>query len=223
MASLRYFGVDDHRENRFEGHYDDRHPAKRAKLPRQLSISDRFQLLSKQLPLDDFFALPSFCTVFVGNDSGPSHLASLRDTNVVNLFMARHNWNEWEHENQGYTISGRVLCAGCQQRAAPRDSLGNAVVGDHESAGLGLREMVEEDRRHLAPAKLPCRQDLAVPGDNPQRPVDEDRDIEAETPMLGRICCGLCERGLAGSAGNTSIRRQTTASGGLEAAILLSA
>jgi ADP-heptose:LPS heptosyltransferase/Tfp pilus assembly protein PilF len=88
-------------------------PAKRAKLPPRLSTSDRFLLLDKRLPFDDFDALLSFCIVFVGNDSGPSHLASLRGTNVVCLFMARLNWNEWGHENQGYIISRRVPCAGC--------------------------------------------------------------------------------------------------------------
>ena len=73
-------------------------PAKRAELPRRLSSSDRFQLVDRQLPFDDFDALLSFCTVFVGNDFGPSHLASLRGANVVNLYMARLNWNEWGHE-----------------------------------------------------------------------------------------------------------------------------
>jgi ADP-heptose:LPS heptosyltransferase len=88
-------------------------PAARRKLGPELIASDRFQLLDKRLPFDDFDALLSFCTVFVGNDSGPSHLASLRGANVVNLFLARHNWNEWGHENRGYIISRRVPCAGC--------------------------------------------------------------------------------------------------------------
>jgi ADP-heptose:LPS heptosyltransferase len=69
--------------------------------------------LDKRLPFDDFDALLSFCAVFVGNDSGPSHLASLRGAGVVNLFLARHNWNEWGHENRGYIISRKVPCAGC--------------------------------------------------------------------------------------------------------------
>lgn len=90
---------------------DDR--AMRARLPPQLTASDRFQLLDQRLPFDDFDALLSFCAVLVGNDSGPAHLASLRGTNVVNVFMARHNWNEWGHENNGYIISRRVPCAGC--------------------------------------------------------------------------------------------------------------
>jgi ADP-heptose:LPS heptosyltransferase len=88
-------------------------PATRRKLGGELIASDRFQLLDKRLPFDDFDALLSFCTVFVGNDSGPSHLASLRGANVVNLFLARHNWNEWGHESRGYIISRRVPCAGC--------------------------------------------------------------------------------------------------------------
>jgi ADP-heptose:LPS heptosyltransferase len=70
-------------------------PTKRGTLPRQLATSDRFLLLDKRLAFDDFDALLSFCSVFVGNDSGPSHLASLRGAPVVNLFMARHAWNEW--------------------------------------------------------------------------------------------------------------------------------
>jgi ADP-heptose:LPS heptosyltransferase len=96
-------------------------PTKRGNLPRQLASSDRFQLLDKRLPFDDFDALLSFCSVFVGNDSGPTHLASLRGAPVVNLFMARHDWNEWGHENQGYIISRRVPCAGCNIHYDPEE------------------------------------------------------------------------------------------------------
>jgi ADP-heptose:LPS heptosyltransferase len=85
----------------------------RSKLAPALAACDRFQLIDKRLPFDDFDALLSFCTVFVGNDSGPGHLASLRGANVVNVFLARQNWNEWGHENKGYIISRRVPCAGC--------------------------------------------------------------------------------------------------------------
>jgi len=88
-------------------------PLMRSRLASELAACDRFQLLDKRLPFDDFDAFLSFCTVFVGNDSGPGHLASLRGANVVNLFLARQNWNEWGHENNGYIISRRVPCAGC--------------------------------------------------------------------------------------------------------------
>jgi ADP-heptose:LPS heptosyltransferase len=96
-------------------------PATRCKLAGELTASDRFQLLDKRLPFDDFDALLSFCTVFVGNDSGPSHLASLRGANVVTVFLARHNWNEWGHENNGYIISRRVPCAGCNIHHEPEE------------------------------------------------------------------------------------------------------
>jgi ADP-heptose:LPS heptosyltransferase len=96
-------------------------PATRRRLGPELIASDRFQLLDRRLPFDDFDALLSFCTVFVGNDSGPSHLASLRGANVVNLFLARHNWNEWGHENRGYIISRRVPCAGCNIHHDPEE------------------------------------------------------------------------------------------------------
>src|ERR1700730_5201955 len=93
----------------------------RSKLAPELAASDRFQLLDKRLPFDDFDALLSFCAVFVGNDSGPSHLASLRGAGVVNLFLARHNWNEWGHENRGYIISRKVPCAGCDVYFDPEE------------------------------------------------------------------------------------------------------
>jgi ADP-heptose:LPS heptosyltransferase len=88
-------------------------PDQYRELPPRLVESDRFQVLEGRLPFDEFDALLSFCTVFVGNDSGPAHLASLRGANVINLYMARHAWSEWGHENRGYIISRKVPCAGC--------------------------------------------------------------------------------------------------------------
>jgi ADP-heptose:LPS heptosyltransferase len=96
-------------------------PLQRAALPPELTASDRLRVLDKRLPFDDFDALLSFCTVFVGNDSGPSHLASLRGANVINIYLNRHNWNEWGHENNGYIISRRVPCAGCNIHHDPEE------------------------------------------------------------------------------------------------------
>jgi ADP-heptose:LPS heptosyltransferase len=96
-------------------------PLVRSELPPELAASDRFCLLDQRLPFDDFDTLLSFCAVFVGNDSGPSHLASLRGANVVNVFLARHNWSEWGHENRGYIITRRVPCAGCNVERDPEE------------------------------------------------------------------------------------------------------
>lgn len=66
-----------------------------------------------RLPFEDFDALLSHCAIFVGNDSGPKHLAALRGVPVVSIHMARLNWSEWGQEISGSIISRRVPCAGC--------------------------------------------------------------------------------------------------------------
>ena len=73
----------------------------------------RFLRLAGQLKFQDFDTLLSHCAVFVGNDSGPKHLAALRGVPVVGLHMARLNWSEWGQERTGFIISRRVPCAGC--------------------------------------------------------------------------------------------------------------
>jgi ADP-heptose:LPS heptosyltransferase/tetratricopeptide (TPR) repeat protein len=88
-------------------------PDVRATLGPELTGSDRFLFLDTRLSFDVFDAFVSFCTVLVGNDSGPKHLASLRGVNVVTLFTARINWAEWGQENVGSIISRKVPCAGC--------------------------------------------------------------------------------------------------------------
>ncbi|PZU10304.1 MAG: hypothetical protein DI605_06935 [Sphingomonas sp.] len=88
-------------------------PVDQSSLPESLLASGRFELIDRRLPFDDFDALLSFASVFVGNDSGPKHIASLRGTQVVSIHMARNNWNEWGQENGGLIVSRRVPCTGC--------------------------------------------------------------------------------------------------------------
>lgn len=78
-----------------------------------LPPSERLHVLGGALPFDDFDALLSYCAAFVGNDSGPKHLASLRGVPVISLHTARTNWSEWGQEITGTIISRRVPCAGC--------------------------------------------------------------------------------------------------------------
>lgn len=84
-----------------------------AELPPALQDANRFLAVEGRLPFDAFDALLSFADLFVGNDSGPKHLASLRGVPVVSLHSARVNWNEWGQELTGTIISRRVPCAGC--------------------------------------------------------------------------------------------------------------
>jgi ADP-heptose:LPS heptosyltransferase len=65
------------------------------------------------LTFDQFDAILSFARVYIGNDTGPKHLAALRDVPVVSIHAARSNWSEWGQVDSGYTISRRVPCAGC--------------------------------------------------------------------------------------------------------------
>ncbi len=85
----------------------------REALPADLLAHERFVFLGQRLPFDVFDAFISFATVMAANDSGPKHLAALRGTNVVAVFPARNNWQEWGQENVGMIVSRRVPCAGC--------------------------------------------------------------------------------------------------------------
>jgi ADP-heptose:LPS heptosyltransferase len=85
----------------------------RDELPPEIASSDRIIVITGQLPFDDFDAMLSYCSVYVGNDSGPKHLAALRGVPVVSIHAARINWIEWAQEQTGVVISRKVPCAGC--------------------------------------------------------------------------------------------------------------
>lgn len=87
----------------------------------ELLSNSRFQVLDQRLDFDDFDALLSYCACFVGNDSGPKHLASLRGSNVVSLHTARINWGEWGQELTGTILHRQVPCAGCHVYNDPEE------------------------------------------------------------------------------------------------------
>ena len=90
---------------------DDAATAEKAAM--EASQAERLCIISGQMPFADFDALLSHCALFIGNDSGPKHLAALRGAPVISLHMARLNWSEWGQEMSGRIISRRVPCAGC--------------------------------------------------------------------------------------------------------------
>lgn len=85
----------------------------RTALPDDIAASQRIVVIERQLPFDEFDAMLSFCAVYVGNDSGPKHLASLRGVPVVSIHSARINWSEWGQEHTGAIITRKLPCAGC--------------------------------------------------------------------------------------------------------------
>lgn len=89
------------------------HKTTRGEIPASLLDDQRFVLVDERPSFEAFDVLLSRCAAFVGNDSGPKHLASLRGAQVVSIHMARNNWNEWGQENGGYILSRKVPCAGC--------------------------------------------------------------------------------------------------------------
>ena len=136
------------------------HPPAADSLPEALAQSDRFQLVGHRLPFDQFDALVSFCAVFVGNDSGPKHLAALRGANVVSVHMARNNWNEWGQENGGLIVSRKLPCAGC------------LIWHDPEECGKDYVCI-----RHIKPEEVfEAVERLIGPGDRAIRPVGENAE-----------------------------------------------
>lgn len=59
-------------------------------------------------------ALLEQCDLFIGNDTGAMHLASVMGTSVVGIFSARDNPGKWEPYGDKYTILlKKVNCEGC--------------------------------------------------------------------------------------------------------------
>jgi ADP-heptose:LPS heptosyltransferase len=123
----------------------------RASLPESLAGSDRFNLVDGRLSFDAFDALLHYCQVFIGNDSGPKHLASLRGAQVISLHMARNAWNEWGQESSGFILSRKVPCANCQIHHHPEECGRDFVC----IRGITPEEVMEAVRRVL-PASLPA-------------------------------------------------------------------
>ena len=68
--------------------------------------------MAERLRFPQLDALVSFCAVFVGNDTGPKHLASVRGAPVVSVHMGAVNWREWGQES-GFIVTRRTPCYGC--------------------------------------------------------------------------------------------------------------
>lgn len=54
------------------------------------------------------------CALFIGNDTGTMHLASVMGTPVVGIFSARDNPGKWEpYGNKNVVIRKKIECEGC--------------------------------------------------------------------------------------------------------------
>jgi len=73
----------------------------------------RLQVVVGGVRFEELEALVHHCSVYVGNDTGPKHLAAIRGAKVVSIHMNQVNWDEWGQDGTGLIVSRRVPCAGC--------------------------------------------------------------------------------------------------------------
>jgi ADP-heptose:LPS heptosyltransferase/tetratricopeptide (TPR) repeat protein len=92
-----------------------------------------------------FDSLLSLCALFVGNDTGPKHLASLRGAPVVSVHMGQVNWSEWGQDAGGYVVARRAPCVGCGIELVEECGKGLPCLNDIQPA-----EVFEAARMALA-------------------------------------------------------------------------
>ena len=68
-----------------------------------------------------------------------------------------------------------------QQPIVPGGDLGQAVVGDREGTNLGPGQMIKAEGRHFGNAALTAGEQPAVPGDDVEIGIDQNRHNEAKT------------------------------------------
>lgn len=75
--------------------------------PRSHNLADRLGVFGSA-------AVLARCATFIGNDSGPIHLAALAGVPCVAIFSARNALGHWEPLGQGHLVlEERPECAGC--------------------------------------------------------------------------------------------------------------
>jgi ADP-heptose:LPS heptosyltransferase len=114
---------------------------------------DKLHVISGAATFEELDSLLSLCSVFVGNDTGPKHLAALRGVPVVSIHMGQVNWDEWGQEGDGVIVTRNVPCYGCG-------------IEDVAECGKGLACLVHIKPREVYEAVLslltPATQTLAL-------------------------------------------------------------
>ena len=82
-----------------------------------LMESKEITIIDHRLDFDVFEIIIANAKLFIGNDSGPKHLAAMRGIPVVSVHSPRTNWSEWGQIDSGVILSRRIPCAGCSVTA----------------------------------------------------------------------------------------------------------
>jgi len=69
-----------------------------------------------------------------------------------------------------------------QQLVIPGRDLGQPIIGDHEGAGLGRRQVIEAQSWDFSHAELTAGEQPAVPTDHVALAIDQHGNIKTEDP-----------------------------------------
>lgn len=117
--------------------------------------SGRLIFINGKLPFDHFDGFVSYCSAFVGNDSGPRHLAGLRGVNVISIHGARTNWSEWGQSPAGVNMTRKVPCAGCKLHYTPEECAKEVVCVTGITVDEVFREIVNPSGAISPEARAP--------------------------------------------------------------------
>lgn len=81
---------------------------------------ERLVNLIRKTSIAELCALIDQADLFVGNDSGPAHLAAALGKKTVVLFSGTNDWRVWQPRgNSVHVIHHEVPCSPCQERICP--------------------------------------------------------------------------------------------------------
>jgi ADP-heptose:LPS heptosyltransferase/tetratricopeptide (TPR) repeat protein len=108
-------------------------------------LAEHIRIVRGHLSFQDFDAIISRAALFVGNDSGPKHLADWRRVPVVSIQMGAVPWREWGQAMGGVVLYRNVPCQGCGIEAIAECGRGlscllDISVDDAYAAAIGLTE-----------------------------------------------------------------------------------
>jgi hypothetical protein len=81
-------------------------------------------------------------------------------------------------EIEGHRDIRELFQMGGQERVVPCGKRGQLVVGNHESLGLGLRQVIQQEHRHARQPEQLSSFEAGVSGDHLHPAVDQDGNIE---------------------------------------------
>ncbi len=79
-----------------------------------------FKDLMGQTSFEELMQVIAECDLFLGNDSGPAHLAALSGRKLVVVFSGTNNWRQWAPwSNRLRVVHHPVPCAPCEETICP--------------------------------------------------------------------------------------------------------